>query len=109
MKLRYRCPQCKRWLSAHWSDKEDAASVALISIEPIAYLVIIAVAAAGYLLDVWELVATIVAVSSVVGWLLYRGYLRKGRHYYCGSCDKVFSAAYLRDRSRAPQITEIAS
>ncbi len=79
------------------------------SIEPLAYLVAIVAACLGYAFDAWELIVTVAVVGPVVAWFIYRAYLRKGRRYYCASCDKVWRADFLRERANAPQITEIAS
>ena len=109
MKLRYRCPKCKRWLAHHWSDREDASGLAIGSIEPVAYVVIIVAACVGYSLDAWEAIAAVAIVGSVVAWFIYRAYLRKARRYVCAPCEKVWRADFLRERANAPQITEIAS
>lgn len=109
LKLRYRCPKCKRWLAHHWTDREDASGLAFGSIEPVAYLAAIVAACLGYAVDAWELIISVGVIGPVVAWFIYRGYLRKGRRYYCASCDKVWRADFLRERANAPQITEIAS
>jgi len=110
VKLRYRCPACKRWLSPHWTDREDAAGLALNSIQVTVFVALVATGTLhrAYLLENWEIVS-IVLFACVVAWVIYRLYLRRGRRYYCSSCDRVFRGDFLRSRSKAPQVTEIAS
>ena len=109
MRLRYRCPQCKRWLQHHWTDREDATGIAIGLLEPIFYIVAFAAAAAGFVFEWWELLVTWAIVGAVAVALIYRLHLRKGRRYYCASCDRVFRGDFLRERTNAPQVTEIAS
>jgi Flp pilus assembly protein TadB len=109
MKLRYRCPRCKKWLAHHWTERADASGLEIASIEPVAYIVAIVVASLGYVLDAWALIVTVAVVGAVAACVVYRLYLRKGRRYYCASCDKVFRGDFLRERASAPQVTEIAS
>ena len=108
MKLRYRCPTCKRWLAHHWTEREDALGLAIASIEPAAYILAITLACLGYVLNAWALIIAVGIVGTVTASLVYRLYLRKGRRYYCASCDKVFRGDFLRERTSAPQVSEIA-
>lgn len=108
MKLRYRCPQCKRWIAPHWTDRTDAFGIAVASMEPVAYIIAIVMAAAGFLLEWWSLIGLMLICSSVLAWVVYQISLRKARRFYCPPCDKVFRGDYLRGKANAPQITEIA-
>ena len=77
--------------------------------EPAAYALAIVLGALGYILDLWALLAALVIVCGTVAWWVYRWVLRKGWRYYCSSCDRAYRTDYLKGRSSAPQITEIAS
>jgi len=77
--------------------------------EPIAYVVVIVTGWLGYALEAWELIVAATIAMVVVAWFIYRSCVRRGRRYYCKSCDKVWRADFLRERANAPQITEIAS
>ena len=109
MRLRYRCPQCKRRLQHLWFDRQDAAGIAIGSMEVVAYIIAFGLAALGYLLEWWELVIAILIVGGTCAWAVYRALLWSGRRYHCSSCDRTFRADYLQAQANAPQVTEIAS
>ena len=109
MRLRYRCPQCKRRLKHHWTDREDASGLALASIEPIGYVLAMVIIGLGVVLNWWQIVVALAVLGGVVALIIYRLYLRNARRYYCPVCDRVFRADFLREHAHAPQITEIAS